>query len=127
MHRHGIYRLGSLDATPRASYLWRDMNARLLTIGALDGSTFILPMTQVDLGEVCGLTNVHVNRVLRGLREADLYHVRSSHGRITDLKGLTSKAMFDPAYLYLNRQTIGLHSGSVKNGPPVPGAPMSQS
>ena len=81
------------------------MNARLLAIGASDGSSFALPMTQADIGEVCGLTNVHVNRVLRELRETGACQVRSAQVSIMDLKALTSKALFDPDYLYLNRTT----------------------
>lgn len=59
-------------------------------------------MTQADIGEVCSLTNVHVNRVLRELREAQLCSVRASRVEILDLRGLVAKAMFDPQYLYLN-------------------------
>lgn len=105
MHRQWIYRLASLNATQRVAHFLCEMNARLLAIDESDGSNFALPMTQADIGEVCGLTNVHVNRVLRELREAGLCQVRSSQVHITDLKGLTSKALFDPEYLYLNRQT----------------------
>jgi CRP-like cAMP-binding protein len=105
MHRQWIYRLASLTAVQRVAHFLCEMNARLLAIGASDGTGFALPMTQADIGEVCGLTNVHVNRVLRELREAGLCHVRSSVVNITDLKGLTAKAMFDPEYLYLNQQT----------------------
>lgn len=113
MHRHWIYRLASLNATQRVSHFLCEMNARLMAIGASDGGMFALPFTQGDLGEVCGLTNVHVNRVLRELRESGLCHVRSSHVHITDLKGLTSKALFDPDYLYLNHQTAARAAGQL--------------
>lgn len=102
MHRQWIYRLASLNAIARVAHFLCEMNARLLAIGVSDGTSFPLPMTQADIGEVCGLTNVHVNRVLRELREAGVCHVRSSHLYITDLKKLVSMAVFDPAYLYLS-------------------------
>lgn len=105
MHRQWIYRLASLNAIQRVAHFLCETNARLLAIGASDGSTFPLPMTQSDIGEVCGLTNVHVNRVLRQLRETGLCHFRASHVHITDLKALAEKAFFDPEYLYLNRRT----------------------
>jgi hypothetical protein len=62
-------------------------------------------MTQADIGEVCSLTNVHVNRVLRELREAGLCNVRGANAQILDLKGLVERARFDPQYLYLNPET----------------------
>ena len=60
-----------------------------------------------DFGQGCGLTNVHVNRVLRELREAQLCDFRDSRMRmrmrmrILDLKGPVKKAYFDPAHLHL--------------------------
>lgn len=102
MHRQWIYRLASLNATQRVAHFLCETNARLLAIGASDGRTFSLPMTQADIGEVCSLTNVHVNRVLRELREAQLCNLRASRVEISDLRGLVAKAIFDPQYLYLN-------------------------
>lgn len=104
MHRQWIYRLASLNATQRVAHFLCEMNARLLAIGASDGAVFALPMTQADIGEVCSLTNVHVNRVLRELRESDLCHFRSSVVSITNVEGLAAKALFDPGYLYLDPQ-----------------------
>lgn len=105
MHRQWICRLASLNALQRVAHFLCEMNARLLAIGASDGSTYTLPMTQADIGEVCGLTNVHVNRVLRQLREMGLCQMRSAQVQIHDLPGLTATALFDPAYLYLNHRT----------------------
>jgi CRP-like cAMP-binding protein len=105
IHRQWIYRLASLNALQRVAHYLCELNARLLAIGASDGRSFELPMTQVDIGEVCSLTNVHVNRVLRQLREQELCTVRSAHVDIHDMKGLADVGQFNPQYLYLNRQT----------------------
>lgn len=105
IHRQWIYRLSSLNALERVAHFLCEMNARLLAIGASNGSRFELPMTQVDIGEVCSLTNVHVNRVLRQLREMGLCTARSAHVEIHDLKGLATAGQFNPHYLYLNLQT----------------------
>lgn len=106
-HRQWIYRLASLNAFQRVGHFLCEMNARLLAIDASDGATFTLPMTQGDLGEVCGLTNVHVSRVLRQLREAELCNVRGSKVEILDLHNLVARSLFDPAFLFLNDQTAG--------------------
>jgi CRP-like cAMP-binding protein len=105
MHRHWIYRLASLNAYQRVAQFICEMNARLMAIDASDGKSFELPMTQGDIGEVCALTNVHVNRVMRQLRESGLCTLRTSEVEIHDLKGLASAGMFEPDYLYLNHQT----------------------
>lgn len=104
-HRQWIYRLASLSAMQRVAHFLCETNARLLAIGASDGASFALSMTQADIGEVCSLTNVHVSRVLRELRQMGLCQFRSSHVTITDLRGLAAAALFDPGYLYLNPQT----------------------
>ena len=111
MHRQWIYRLASLNAVARVAHFLCETNARLLAIGVSRNDSFALPMTQTDIGEVCGLTNVHVNRVLRELREAELCHLRSSYLHITDLERLASKGFFDPAYLYLDDQTARRAAG----------------
>jgi CRP-like cAMP-binding protein len=104
MHRQWIYRLASLNAVQRVAHFLCETNARLMAIGASDGRSFNVPMTQNDIGEVCSLTNVHVNRVLRELREASLCSVRASQVDIMNLEGLVTKALFDPAYLFLTPQ-----------------------
>jgi len=101
-HRQWIYRLASLNALQRVAHFLCETNARLLAVGASNGRDFELPMTQSDIGEVCSLTNVHVNRVLRDLRESGLCQFRSSQVQILDLAGLVKAALFEPGYLYLN-------------------------
>ena len=58
-----------------------------------------LPLTQRELGDVLGLSTVHVNRVLQQLRNGKL--VDFSRGRliIRNRAGLYQAAEFDPAYL----------------------------
>jgi len=111
IHRQWIYRLSSLNAYQRIAHFLCEINARLLAIGASDGAVFELPMTQVDLGEVCSLTNVHVNRVLRQLRENELCTVRASRVEIHDLKALVAAGQFDSQYLFLNQQTAARACG----------------
>ncbi|RYF67113.1 MAG: Crp/Fnr family transcriptional regulator [Comamonadaceae bacterium] len=116
MHRQWIFRLASLSATQRVAHFLCEMNARLMAIDGSDGNAFALPMTQADIGEVCALTNVHVNRVLRELRELGLCQIRSSRVQIMNLEGLAAKALFDPEYLYLNPRIAMRAAG-------LPGAP----
>jgi hypothetical protein len=51
---------------------------------------------------VCGITNVHTNRVLRQLREDGLCVFRSALVEIQDVPGLARRGQFDPDYLYID-------------------------
>ncbi|MGE4241937.1 Crp/Fnr family transcriptional regulator [Ramlibacter sp.] len=114
MHRQWIFRLASLDAIERIAHFLCEINTRLMAIGLSDGNRFVLPMTQVDLGEVCSLTNVHVSRVLRQLRERELCLVRASQVEILDLRRLAQLGQFEPAYLYFNRAISTRAVGSLQ-------------
>ena len=104
IHRVWLFRLGRLDAVGKVSHFLCETNARLSAIGLSDGRRFALGLTQPDIAEICGLTSIHVNRVLRQLREQDLCVFRSSMVDILDLPGLERRAQFDPDYLYLEQE-----------------------
>jgi CRP-like cAMP-binding protein len=112
-HRQWIYRLSSLTAQQRVAHFLCETHARLLAVGWSHGDGFPLPMTQSDIGEVCSLTNVHVNRVLRDLREMGLCQVRSSRVQILDIAGLVKVGSFDPGYLYLNAHVAAQAVGHI--------------
>jgi CRP-like cAMP-binding protein len=102
IHRAWLFRLGRLDTTGRVAHFLCETNARLFSAGLSDGRRFALALTQGDLAEICGLTTVHVNRVMRQLREEQLCLFRSSLVEILDPAGLAKRAQFDPAYLYID-------------------------
>jgi CRP-like cAMP-binding protein len=101
MHREWLFRLGRLDASERVAHFLSETNARLKAIGLSDGNRFRLPITQSDLAEICGLTTVHVNRVLRQLRDDGLCTFKSSIVEIADADLLAQRGQFDPGYLHL--------------------------
>jgi CRP-like cAMP-binding protein len=102
IHRAWLFRLGRLDAMGRVAHFLCETNARLVSAGLSDGRKFALGLTQNDLAEICGLTNVHINRVIRSLREEGLCLFRSSLVEIVDRKRLEARGQFDPAYLYID-------------------------
>ncbi len=105
IHRAWLFRLGRLDATGRVAHFLCETNARLFSAGLSDGHRFALALTQADLAEICGLTTVHVNRVMRQLREERLCIFRSSLVEILDPAGLAARGQFNPAYLYNKHDT----------------------
>lgn len=60
--------LGRRDAHGRVSYGVAALHHRLERIGLVRDGTFACPLTQEQLGDLLGLTSVHVNRVLNRLR-----------------------------------------------------------
>jgi CRP-like cAMP-binding protein len=101
IHRAWLFRLGRLDALGRVAHFLSETNARLISAGLSDGRRFALGLTQNDLAEICGLTSVHVNRIMRQLREERLCTFRSSLVEIPDPEKLARRGEFDPAYLYI--------------------------
>ena len=102
IHRAWLFRLGRLDAAGRVAHFLWETNARLACAGLSDGNRFTLQLTQSDLAEICGLTSVHVNRVMRQLREERLCVFRSSIVEILDPIGLAARGQFDGDYLYID-------------------------
>lgn len=102
MHREWIFRLGRLEAVARVAHFLCETEARLAAVGRSDGSTFLLPMTQPDLGEACGMTAIHMNRMLRELRNRKLAEVSKGKVRIVDQAGIRKLAEFDPTYLFFD-------------------------
>lgn len=110
IHRAWLFRLGRLDAVGRVAHFFCEMNMRLAAAGLSDGRRFALGLTQADLGEICGLTPVHINRVMRQLREDELCVFRSSLVEILSPVRLVERAQFDPDYLYLSEPLSGFPS-----------------
>jgi CRP-like cAMP-binding protein len=100
MHREWIFRLGRLGAEGRVAHLFCELNERLEMVGLAADGRYMLPMTQPDIAEASGLTGVHVNRVLRSLRERNLLTFKANEVCILDRKALAAVAEFEPQYLY---------------------------
>jgi CRP-like cAMP-binding protein len=102
MHREWIFRLGRLSAVNRVAHFFCETEAKLRLVGRSDGACFDLPLTQADLGEICGITAVHLNRMLRDLKERGLLTFRGGKVMIRDLRGLARLSEFDPSYLFVD-------------------------
>lgn len=102
MHRAWLFRLGRLDAVGRVAHFLCETNTRLVSAGLSDGHRFALGLTQTDVSEICGLTSVHVNRVMRHLREQRLCIFRSSVVDILEPARLAARGQFNAGYLYID-------------------------
>ncbi|MEQ9491526.1 MAG: Crp/Fnr family transcriptional regulator [Alphaproteobacteria bacterium] len=91
--------LGRRDAEARMAHLLLELAARLALVGMASRAGYFCPLTQTHIADALGLSAVHVNRVLRQLRESGL--VTFQNGKVTfdNYDGLTNIAEFDPQYL----------------------------
>jgi CRP-like cAMP-binding protein len=102
MHREWIFRIGRLDAIGRLAHFLCETCCRMEAVGRVRDGAFELPMTQQDLGEAVGLTSVHVNRVIRRLREEGLATVGRGRAEIHNFQQLARLGEFESDYLYLS-------------------------
>lgn len=91
--------IGRRDADARIAHFLLELGSRLMLVGLGSKAGFECPLTQYHLADALGLSAVHVNRVLRQLRETGLVTFREGHVTFHDLDRLVDLAEFDPAYL----------------------------
>jgi CRP-like cAMP-binding protein len=82
--------VSSLDARSRLAMMMLDFYTRLRRRRLLTGLVYNLPLTQLQIGNYLGLTVVHVNRVLRALRDEQIVNLEKHCVTILDLARLTS-------------------------------------
>jgi CRP-like cAMP-binding protein len=85
--------ISCLDASGRLAMMLLDFYTRLRRKELVTGSTYNLPLTQVQIGNYLGLTVVYINRVLRSLREAGIVNLEKHCVTILDLERLTRLAV----------------------------------
>lgn len=100
LHRERVLSVGRRSAVSRIAHLICELYTRLEIIGLAEGKRFALPLTQADLADTTGLTAVHVNRMLRTLRDDKLMTYRNGEVVIHDWDGLAAVAEFDDAFLH---------------------------
>ncbi|MBR2655579.1 MAG: Crp/Fnr family transcriptional regulator [Loktanella sp.] len=91
--------IGRRDAKERMAHFLLELGARLKLVGLGSVTGYACPLSQYLLADAMGLTAVHVNRVLRELREAGLVTFQQGQVVIHDLDGLVLLADFDKSYL----------------------------
>jgi CRP-like cAMP-binding protein len=86
------------------AHLFCELFVRLEIVKLVEGLSYQLPLTQIQLAECLGITGVHANRTLQELRATGAVDFTSGRVIIHDFAALKRTAEFDPAYLYLDRR-----------------------
>lgn len=94
-----LVNLGRRTAEERTAHLLLELATRLNLVGLADQTGFDCPLTQYHLADALGLSAVHVNRVLRHLREEKLVTFQKGRVVFDDLDRLKALAAFDTSYL----------------------------
>jgi CRP-like cAMP-binding protein len=91
--------VGRRSAIERTAHFFMELAERLHVVGLTKAQSFDCPLSQTVIGDALGLTPIHVNRILRQLRENELLTLRDRIVHIHDLAGLRKLAGFEGGYL----------------------------
>ena len=96
-----IQALGAKRGTAKIAHIFCEMQLRLAVVGLATQMGFPFPLSQQELADYAGMTNVHLNRCLKELREAGLVSFANGWVKVADFDGMKRLARFDEAYLNL--------------------------
>lgn len=101
--REWLVNVGQRRAGQRLAHVLCELLLRLRIVGLADNS-YDLPLSQKDLADTIGVSNVHLNRVLQDLRREDLVSLKDEVLVIKDIDRLMEFSGFNPNYLHIGRQ-----------------------
>ena len=85
-----ISRLGRMSALERLVHLLLQLHERLAEIGLVERGCFSLPLTQEMMGDLLGLSTVHLNRTVKYLRVQNLIKMDRGCVTLLDQRSLAS-------------------------------------
>jgi CRP-like cAMP-binding protein len=91
--------IAARDATARTAHFLLELDARTKLIGQHSGDGFLCPLSQTVLADTLGMTPIHLNRVLRQLRESNLLVFRDGVVTFPDRERLAERTGFNRDYL----------------------------
>jgi CRP-like cAMP-binding protein len=94
-----LVNIGRRDAIERTAHFFMELAERLSLVGLATETEFRCPLTQFVIADALGLTAIHINRILRELRELRLLTLRKGIVKIHDLNGLRKLSGFQGGYL----------------------------
>jgi len=106
IHRQWLVAMGRRSALARMAHLLCELYHRLEAVGAAGDGRMNLPLTQVVVADILGLSGVHVSRVLGELRDRGLVRWSTPTVDILRPEELRVLADFDPTYLRLHREPV---------------------
>ena len=103
--REWLISMGRREAYDHLAHLFCELYLKQEAVGLAGEHRCPLPITQSDLADATGLSNVHVNRVLQEMRGNGLITLRGNTLVISAWEELIRAAEFNETYLHLRRST----------------------
>jgi CRP-like cAMP-binding protein len=100
-----VVNVGRRDALARLAHLFCEMAIKCEQAGSGDRRSFPLPITQLDLGDATGLTNVHVNRTLKELKARTIVELQQGRVTVHDWDTMVATGDFQADYMLLDGQS----------------------
>lgn len=98
--RAWIVSMGRRDSIQRVAHLICELYLRMYNVGLAQDDRCEMPLTQLVLADALGLTPIHVNRVLRTLREDGVMELHGGTLVVHQPVELARIAGFDDTYLH---------------------------
>jgi PAS domain S-box-containing protein len=102
LHQH-LISIGRRSAIASVAHLLLELGSRLKLVGLADDHGYKCPLSQELIGDALGLTKIHVNRMLRELRERGCLTFKGGYVTFDDIERLSDLAEYDPGYLGLRQ------------------------
>ncbi len=103
-----LVNVGRRDAYTRLGHLLLELYWRLDAVGLVRNQTYDLPLNQAALADALGLSQVHVNRTLRRLRDDGYVRITGSRVGLRRRQAFEQAVDFEQAYLHLISMPVWL-------------------
>ncbi|WP_260598017.1 Crp/Fnr family transcriptional regulator [Sphingomonas endolithica] len=104
--RAWIVSMGRRSSIERVAHLMCELYLRARNVTACEEEQLVLPVTQALLADALGMTPVHINRVIKTLREAGAMMLSRGSLQIADPGKLVNIAGFDENYLHRRMRSV---------------------
>jgi CRP-like cAMP-binding protein len=104
--REWMMSMGQRSAYDHLAHLFCELYLKQEAVGLAGEHRCPLPMTQIDLADALGISNVHINRVLKEMRGQGLITLRSNTLVIQKWDELIRASEFDETYLHLRKRAV---------------------
>ena len=98
--REWLLNVGRRNALDRVAHLICELTLRQESAGISSGPDYDWPMTQEQFGDATGLTSVHINRMLKILRDENLISCSKGRVRVLDWDKLQIRAGLSQRYIH---------------------------
>ncbi|WP_306110938.1 MULTISPECIES: Crp/Fnr family transcriptional regulator [Roseovarius] len=99
--REWLVNVGRRRTDQQLAHLFCELYTRLEAVGLAENGRFRMPFTQTTLGDLVGVTQVHVQRTMTQLRDKGLITQQDREIGLHDFNAVAEYSDFDATYLHL--------------------------